>query len=177
MLTSVPDEDDAAFANIHDELVEHVFAIMALVGREPDVDEATHRAAIELRRTATRSTTTRGFAPTGLLETARTDPDSPAIGLPVELIDAADWPGREDGLSRREGEILVLVVRGKSNAEIAELVYLSANSIKSYIRSTYRKIGVTTRVEAVLWGVDHNFRPVLADDGRPTSACLSPSCP
>lgn len=70
-----------------------------------------------------------------------------------------DWPGREEGLSERESEVLALITQGKTNAEIAALVYLSMNSIKTYIRSAYRKIGVSTRVEAVLWGVDHGFRP------------------
>ncbi len=70
-----------------------------------------------------------------------------------------DWPGRSEGLSEREAEILALITQGKSNAEIAELVYLSPNSIKSYIRSAYRKIRVSNRVEAVLWGVEHGFMP------------------
>ncbi len=70
-----------------------------------------------------------------------------------------DWPGRTEGLSEREAEILALITQGKSNAEIAELVCLSPNSIKSYIRTAYRKIGVTNRVEAVLWGVQHGFMP------------------
>ncbi|MGF1598464.1 MAG: DNA-binding response regulator [Acidimicrobiales bacterium] len=70
-----------------------------------------------------------------------------------------DWPGRTEGLSERESEVLALITQGKSNQEIAELVHLSINSIKSYIRSAYRKIGVTNRVDAVLWGVDHGFKP------------------
>ncbi len=70
-----------------------------------------------------------------------------------------NWPGRTEGLSEREAEILALITQGKTNAEIVELVYLSINSVKSYIRSAYRKIGVTTRVEAVLWGVAHGFQP------------------
>ena len=60
-----------------------------------------------------------------------------------------DWPGRCEGLTEREAEILALITQGKSNAEVAELTYLSMNSIKSYIRSTYRKIGVTSRTQAV----------------------------
>lgn len=76
-----------------------------------------------------------------------------------QLTVGLDWPGRNEGLSERESEILALITQGKSNAEIADLVYLSINSIKSYIRSAYRKIGVTNRVAAVLWGVDHGFKP------------------
>ena len=70
-----------------------------------------------------------------------------------------NWPGRSEGLTDREAEILALITQGKSNAEIARLTFLSMNSIKSYIRSTYRKIGVTSRTQAVLWGVEHGFRP------------------
>lgn len=70
-----------------------------------------------------------------------------------------DWPGRAEGLSERESEILALITQGRSNAQIADIVYLSINSIKSYIRSTYAKIGVTNRVEAVLWGIEHGFQP------------------
>ncbi len=70
-----------------------------------------------------------------------------------------DWPGRAEGLTDREAEILALITQGRSNAEIAELTFLGINSIKSYIRSTYRKIGVASRTQAVLWGVDHGFKP------------------
>ena len=41
----------------------------------------------------------------------------------------------------------------------AALTYLSANTIKAYIRTTYRKIGVESRTQAVLWGIDHGFKP------------------
>ena len=76
---------------------------------------------------------------------------SPTVGL--------DWPGRTEGLTERESEILALITQGKSNVEVAELTYLSMNSIKSYIRTTYRKIGVSSRTQAVLWGVAHGFVP------------------
>jgi DNA-binding NarL/FixJ family response regulator len=36
-----------------------------------------------------------------------------------------DWPGRGEGLSDREAEILALITQGKSNADIARLTYLS----------------------------------------------------
>lgn len=70
-----------------------------------------------------------------------------------------DWPGRTEGLTHRESEILALITQGKSNAEIAALMFLSKNSIKTYIRSAYRKIGVESRTRAVLWGVEHGFKP------------------
>ena len=72
---------------------------------------------------------------------------------------ARDWPGRSEGLTEREAEVLALITQGKSNADIARLTFLSVNSIKSYIRSAYRKIGVASRTQAVLWGIDHGFKP------------------
>jgi DNA-binding NarL/FixJ family response regulator len=70
-----------------------------------------------------------------------------------------DWPGRLDGVTDRESEILALITQGKSNAEVATLTYLSPNTVKSYIRSVYRKIGASSRTQAVLWGVANGFTP------------------
>lgn len=70
-----------------------------------------------------------------------------------------DWPGRLEGITDRESEILALITQGKSNAEVAKLTYLSPNTVKSYIRSVYRKIGATSRTQAVLWGVANGFTP------------------
>jgi DNA-binding NarL/FixJ family response regulator len=74
-------------------------------------------------------------------------------------IGGLNWPGRSEGLSDRESEILALITQGKSNAEVAKLTYLSPNTVKSYIRTIYRKINVTSRTQAVLWGVRHGFAP------------------
>ena len=70
-----------------------------------------------------------------------------------------DWPGREEGLTAREAEVLALITQGMSNVDIATRTSLSINSIKSYIRSCYRKIGVSSRSQAVLWGATHGFLP------------------
>jgi DNA-binding NarL/FixJ family response regulator len=70
-----------------------------------------------------------------------------------------NWPGRGDGLTDRESEILALITQGKSNAEVAALTFLSPNTVKSYIRTIYRKIEVGSRTQAVLWGVRNGFTP------------------
>jgi DNA-binding NarL/FixJ family response regulator len=67
------------------------------------------------------------------------------------------WPGQSLGLTQREAEMLTLITRGLSNAEIVQRSFLSINTVKSYIRSTYRKIGVTSRAQAVVWGYRHGF--------------------
>ncbi len=78
---------------------------------------------------------------------------------PGRLTVGADWPGRVEGLSEREAEVLALIVQGHSNLDIAEQLFLSLNTVKTYIRSAYRKIGARRRVGAVLWGMEHGFAP------------------
>jgi DNA-binding NarL/FixJ family response regulator len=70
-----------------------------------------------------------------------------------------EWPGRDEGLTPREAEVVALITQGYSNADIADMTSLSINSVKSYIRSSYRKMGVTSRTNAVLWGLDHGMSP------------------
>lgn len=72
---------------------------------------------------------------------------------------AGDWPGRSVGLSPREAEVLALITQGLSNQDIAERVFVTVNTVKTFIRSAYRKIGVKNRTQAVLWGVDNGFKP------------------
>ncbi|WP_121252082.1 response regulator transcription factor [Nocardioides ferulae] len=67
------------------------------------------------------------------------------------------WPGQSLGLSEREAEMLTFITRGLSNDEIAQRSYLSVNTVKTYIRGAYAKIGVTKRPEAVAWGYRNGF--------------------
>jgi two-component system, NarL family, response regulator LiaR len=61
------------------------------------------------------------------------------------------------GLSQRETEVLDLICRGLSNNEIAAQLYVSVNSVKTYVRQMYQKIGVSRRAQAVAWGLAHGF--------------------
>ncbi len=71
-----------------------------------------------------------------------------------------DWPGRAEGLTARQAEIICLITQGLSNSEICERTYLSLNTVKAGIRDAYRTMGVSTRVQAVLWGVEHGLTPI-----------------
>jgi NarL family two-component system response regulator LiaR len=68
------------------------------------------------------------------------------------------WPGQVLGLSQRESEMLTFITRGLSNDEIARRSFLSINTVKSYIRSAYRKIEVDSRPQAVAWGYRNGFQ-------------------
>lgn len=67
------------------------------------------------------------------------------------------WPGQVHGLSQRESEMLTFLVRGLTNEEVASRSYLSINTVKTYIRTAYAKIGVRNRAEAVAWGIRNGF--------------------
>jgi LuxR family maltose regulon positive regulatory protein len=64
---------------------------------------------------------------------------SPASDRPSLLIEP---------LTTRELEILRLIAAGQSNPEIAELLYLSLNTVKWHVKNLYGKLGVSSRVEA-----------------------------
>jgi two-component system, NarL family, response regulator LiaR len=83
----------------------------------------------------------------------------PRTGGTVDPRPEGQWPGRSTGLTVRESEIVALITQGLSNQEIADRSYLSINSVKTYIRTAYRKMGVERRAQAVLWGIKHGFEP------------------
>lgn len=85
------------------------------------------------------------------------------------LPEVGSWPGRERGLTAREAEVLALICAGLSNQEIAERTYLSINSVKTYIRTAYRKIGAGSRSQAVAWAMQNGFRPERVRILRPTA--------
>ncbi len=55
----------------------------------------------------------------------------------------------ERGLSSREREIAFLLYKGKTNNEIADILFLSSNTIKVHTSNLYKKLGVNTRIQAV----------------------------
>ena len=61
----------------------------------------------------------------------------------------------ESQLTRRETQVLGLIASGMSNTEIARATSLSINSVKTYIRGAYQKIGARTRSQALLWALEH----------------------
>ena len=65
------------------------------------------------------------------------------------LIKAATESPEEDGLTRRELEILELMVGGLSNPDIAEKLFVSRSTIKFHVSNILMKLGAATRTEAV----------------------------
>lgn len=61
---------------------------------------------------------------------------------------ALEWPGKSDGLTERESQVLALLADGLSNAEIGAALYVSRETIKTHLRTIYRRLGVRNRTQA-----------------------------
>lgn len=62
--------------------------------------------------------------------------------------DELDEAATRYGLSRREKEVLELLIQGKTNLEIADLLFISLSTVKTHIRAIFDKTGVKNRLEA-----------------------------
>jgi DNA-binding NarL/FixJ family response regulator len=71
-------------------------------------------------------------------------------------------PAPFDKLSRREGEILALLVEGRTNKEIAICLDLQEITIKVHLRNVYRKIGAANRAQAVRIAMSSGWVPAGA---------------
>jgi DNA-binding NarL/FixJ family response regulator len=56
-------------------------------------------------------------------------------------------------LTPRQHEVLELLVQGKSNRDIAEVMGLSENTVKVHLAAIFRVLGVSSRTEALLAGL------------------------
>lgn len=53
--------------------------------------------------------------------------------------------------TNRELSIITLMVEGRNNREIAQLLFMSEGTVKNYISAIYDKIGTNDRTQAVIW--------------------------
>jgi DNA-binding NarL/FixJ family response regulator len=67
------------------------------------------------------------------------------------LLDAQSAPDPLAGISPREREVLALLVEGLPNKLIARRLEITEKTVKSHLTSIFRQIGVTDRVQAILW--------------------------
>lgn len=79
----------------------------------------------------------------------------------ISLMSRARTPGvtsiHSDGLTAREVEILVGVAKGASTRELAAKLFVSESTVKSHLRTIYRKIGVRDRSQAVAYAIRKGF--------------------
>ena len=87
------------------------------------------------------------FAPTG----------PTAEATPITDADRR-WP-----LTKRETEILRLAADGRSNMQVAKLLWVTEPTVKFHLSNIYRKLGVTNRTEASLWAHQNSLPAADAD--------------
>ena len=80
---------------------------------------------------------------------------SEAVQALIQPADAASELGKE--LTRREREVLSLLVKGLTNAEIAERLYISRSTVKVHVSNILSKLDVSNRSEAIALTIQHGL--------------------
>lgn len=73
-------------------------------------------------------------------------------------------------LSPREQEVLALIALGKTNAEIGEQLFLSVDTVKTYVRRVFAKLGVNNRTQAAMRAAERSLAPNGVVDPSATSS-------
>ena len=66
---------------------------------------------------------------------------------------------RVDELTEREHDVLLLMARGATNAEIAERLYVSEATVKTHVGKVFMKLGTRDRAAAIVYAYDHGIVP------------------
>ena len=61
------------------------------------------------------------------------------------------------GLTERELEVLLALVRGGSNRQIAEQLGISAKTVGHHVEHVYKKAGVRSRAAATVWAFEQDL--------------------
>jgi DNA-binding CsgD family transcriptional regulator len=77
----------------------------------------------------------------------------------AELARIGGRPPRTGGLTPSEHRVVQLVAQGRSNREVADLLFLSAKTVAAHLTSAYAKLGVRSRAELA-----HRLRDTTVDD-------------
>jgi DNA-binding NarL/FixJ family response regulator len=77
---------------------------------------------------------------------------------PLQITDACG----QSILSRREGEVLLLLAEGLSNREIAVSLKLSEHTVKNHVFHIFDKLGVSSRIEAALYVLAHQEQVAMS---------------
>ncbi|WP_100443989.1 response regulator [Glycomyces xiaoerkulensis] len=68
-------------------------------------------------------------------------------------------PGAAELLTGRETEIVLLLARGMSNAEIARELFVEPSTVKSHLGRAMAKVGARDRVQTVVWAYRNGLVP------------------
>ena len=77
------------------------------------------------------------------------------------LLEGKSAPDPLAGISPRERDVLALLLEGMPNKLIARRLEISEKTVKSHLTSIFRQLGVTDRVQVILWAERHGLRSDL----------------
>ena len=69
---------------------------------------------------------------------------------------------KQNELTEQEQKILMLIAEGKTNREIAQMLYLGEGTVRNYVSSILSKLGVNNRAEAAAYAVEHSLREYIS---------------
>ncbi len=126
--------------------VEHAFFEWAILDARRRLGERTFAAAWAEGRTMTPEQALQAHVP---LTTPPLPPSTPVTGkMPIV------YP---DGLTTREVEVLRLVAKGMTDAQVAEALVISTRTVNTHLTSIYSKIGVSSRTEATRYALEQRL--------------------
>jgi DNA-binding CsgD family transcriptional regulator len=79
-------------------------------------------------------------------------PAAPGVSGP-----AGDQVALSEPLTQREGEVLRLIVAGRTNRQIAQELFIATETVKSHVVHIFRKLDVTSRTQAAIRGRELGF--------------------
>jgi predicted ATPase/class 3 adenylate cyclase/DNA-binding CsgD family transcriptional regulator len=96
------------------------------------------------------------------LEQALATPGQVALPVPTQgerssSPTTASPPSYPDGLTAREVEVLRVVAQGLTNEQVAERLVISPRTVDTHLTSIYSKIGVSSRVAATRYAIEHHL--------------------
>jgi DNA-binding NarL/FixJ family response regulator len=124
-----------------------------------DLDEYVHQAL----RNGAAGFLLKDSGPALLVEAVRAAVSGDALISPsitVRLLEHLSRPtprGGDGGLSPRELEVVRLIARGRTNAEIAAELFISIGTVKTHLGSVQSKISLRNRVEVAAWAWEHRI--------------------
>src|SRR6266508_3874178 len=98
-----------------------------------------------------------GRTPRCLLEAEALDRDAVRAVIEAAGLRPVGRPSGPFGLTRRELEVLRLLVRGRSERQIARELFISGSAVHTHVVHIYGKAGVSTRAALAMFAMEHDL--------------------